>query len=387
MRGAFAAGPVRVVAALGLAAVGACRDGAAPGGVAPPASAGTLRQHAKRAPAKHRPARDAAATNEPAGATAWSSPEACEAVLARGAPARSAGTARIGSWNLRWFPDGGPGKHAKPGRETDLAWLSCTITLLGVDVLAVQEIKRYPAARERAASLVAELDRRTGGAWKLETDSCPEEPVQHVGFLWNTLRATASSLRDVAALNPHGGACDKGLRPGFAGVFRFRGGLDLHLVSVHLKSGGERRSHDLRQKSYAALSEVWRDAQAALADGDLAVLGDFNTMGCKKCSPDIEPSGELASLDQVLAALKPALRRVGSDQPCSEYYAGHGGLLDHVVVTTATKELAADRAVDVAGYCSEAACGRLKQRDMPLAYQHLSDHCPVVLDFADRDED
>ena len=40
----------------------------------------------------------------------------------------------------------------------------------------------------------------------------------------------------------------------------------------------------------------------------------------------------------------------------------------------------------VTGYCALAGCQRIKG-DYPLAYRRLSDHCPVVVEIENRDED
>src|SRR5262245_56405754 len=64
---------------------------------------------------------------EPKTASIWSSPEACSAALARGERRlRAPGTARLASWNVRWFPDGIPGNPSERGEKaTDVAWLAC----------------------------------------------------------------------------------------------------------------------------------------------------------------------------------------------------------------------------------------------------------------------
>src|SRR5690606_4307078 len=70
-------------------------------------------------------------------ALAFSSPERCDALVRSGRLLpRAPGTVRFGSWNVRFFPDGGPSGPSKP---TDVAWLACAIAFMQVDVLAVQE--------------------------------------------------------------------------------------------------------------------------------------------------------------------------------------------------------------------------------------------------------
>ena len=318
----------------------------------------------------------------------WGSRENCEKLLASGARAgRARGAARLASWNLRWFPDGGPGRRPREQGGTDIAWLACGIAWLDLDLIVVQEIKTYPGAQARLTELFALLDRATHGKWRAELDRCPGDASQHVGFFFNGARVAADKFYTVAALNPHGEPCKDQLRPGFGGYFRFPGGLDLHLVALHLKSGGERRAIELRQKSWSAISEAWQTAQRTAPDLDLLLAGDLNTMGCRHCSPVVTADEELAMLGRTLGQLSPALRRVEASIGCSQYFSGSGSLLDHFIVSSKLRELPEGRRAVVNGYCAEAACSSLSTMAMPPSYTALSDHCPLVLEIDDRDLD
>jgi len=291
--------------------------------------------------------------------------------------------ARIGTWNVRWFPDGVPGKRPSRGAGTDLEWLACAIALLDVDVLAVQEWKTHPAAAAATARLTAALDRATRGRWRAAFDDCENGPGQHVGLLYDESRVTARALRTYAGLNPHGVACQDQLRPGFGAHLRFPGGLDLHVISVHLKSGSDRRSLTLRQRSLAALPSVLAEARAAVADEDVLFAGDFNTMGCGRCSPAVPPPAELQDFRQRLAGA--GLRAVPPTSACTHYYQGVGALLDHFVVGGELAELPGGAVAEVGGVCGEIACAPRRQRS--LVEQRLSDHCPLVLTLLDQDRD
>jgi endonuclease/exonuclease/phosphatase family metal-dependent hydrolase len=323
---------------------------------------------------------------EPEFGEAFSSRAACEKALAAGrrlplAPDR----VRLGSWNLHWFPDGKPGRKVERS-TTDLSWLACAIAWLSVDVLAVQEVKAHASAEQRARELTAELDRLTGGKWRLVLDDCPAAPSQHVGFLFNEARASFVHGRTFAALNPHGEACKDQLRPGYGAYFRFPGGLDLHVVSVHLKSGGERRSFELRERSLRSLKDVYAQARAVEPDQDLLFLGDFNSMGCAHCSPAITPRSELERLSKSIAPA--GLRHVPAEPGCSHYFSGQGTLLDLAVISSVTAELPRAERVRVSGVCGALECRKLSAgRRRPAALEALSDHCPILLDLTDRDLD
>src|SRR5690606_40904374 len=70
-------------------------------------------------------------------AGALESEEACDAAL-DDLPAASAAGLRVGSWNVRWFPNGSA--DVRRHREaSNVGWLACAIAALRLDVLAVQE--------------------------------------------------------------------------------------------------------------------------------------------------------------------------------------------------------------------------------------------------------
>jgi len=313
----------------------------------------------------------------------WASREACERALGAGRAPRPAGVARIGAWNLHWFPDGRPGEaHADGG--ADLAWLACGIAWLGVDVLAVEEIKRPPRGDEGLAELTRRLDALTGGTWQSLLDECPHASSQHVGFLFDAKRVKLRSHAVVGALNPLGEPCKNELRPGLAGYFGFPGGLDLSIVVAHLKSGvGERDITD-RALSFAAFGAAAAAEHRRTGDGDVLFLGDMNTMGCEDCDPQVSPGAELTRIDALFAPPHAALARLEAEPACSHHYAGRSVLLDWAAKSDLA-ELPGGRHVNVSGPCAELGCDALGDR---LAAQRLlSDHCPIWVDLDDVDRD
>ena len=308
----------------------------------------------------------------------WSSREACFAALAAPRPAKGR-FARLAAWNLEWFPDGSPGKRAaKPGK--DLEWLACAIALLEVDVLALSEVKALPRARAALDSVLRRVEALRGGSYRSAIDPCPPESGQHVAVVWNAARVRNDALQLYGELNPHGSPCEGQLRPGFGGYFRFPGGLDLEIVSVHLKSGTEERDLNLRRRSWRALAEVSKRAESARRDDDLIVIGDFNAMGCDDCRVKADAERRELSL------LDPAFALLDVSPGCSHYHRRRGGLLDLALVRRGMRELPAAAKVSAVGYCAETRCRALGD-DEPAARSALSDHCPIVLDLVDRDLD
>lgn len=325
---------------------------------------------------------------------AWASSRGCREALAARPPRPDASRrARLGAWNVRWFPDGHPGRAAPAGAPdggrttggTDLAWLACAIALLDVDVLALEELKSTPRASDALAWLRAELGRLTGRDYRVEVDRCPGMGRQSVGLLWDAARVRGSDFSNLGSLNPLGGCAL--LRPGFAGYFQFPGGLDLHVAAVHLKSGDDPRSYSLRREALGGLEAAAHERRAARPDEDLLFLGDFNTMGCRDCAPRVKGEGELSVLDQELGAGDGTLTRLPLDRPCTHYYQGRGSALDHVLATREMAELPAGTRVEVHGHCAVLGCRPYRRGERPATLDALSDHCPVVVTLDDRDDD
>jgi predicted extracellular nuclease len=289
----------------------------------------------------------------------------------------------VGAWNLHWFPDGGPGERA-PEDGADLDWLACTIAYLRVDVLAVEEIKAGPRPRQALDGLASRLSALTGSSFRALLDDCPKASSQHVGLVYDERRAKLEKQATLRELNPHGEPCKDQLRPGLAGHFRFPGGLDLTVVAAHLKSGGERRSFELRARSFQAFAEAAAAARKLTGDRDVLLIGDMNTMGCPDCSPPVAEEEELRAVDRTLAGFTPPLRRLAAAPGCSYSYSGRKSLLDWAAAFDLA-ELPSGRAASVSGYCEALGCDT--SAEPPRSLRRLSDHCPVVVDIDDLDRD
>ena len=171
-------------------------------------------------------------------------------------------------------------------------------------------------------------------------------------------------------------------RPGLAARLRFPGGLDLTLVDLHLDSGTRARDYQNRRASLAALG---REVPALGAgDPDLVVLGDFNTMGCRECSPRRSAEDEIAELERELEAA--GLARVAPTQRCTEYAGSRRAELDHVAVSRAMDELPRGARARVDGVCEAFGC-RAVPRGSAAALERVSDHCPLVIALEDVDRD
>jgi endonuclease/exonuclease/phosphatase family metal-dependent hydrolase len=337
--------------------------------------------------ASENPSGGAAATGEVSGAAAFRTPADCEMVLATSQRAtRAKGTARIASWNVRWFPDGVAEDTASSSQRTNVPWLACAIAYLNVDVIALQEIKSESRSAGALRSLVARITELTREPHSYRMDSCPEENGQHLVWVVNERRVTAGGFRHHASINPSGDACASRLRPGFGVNLTFSGGLDVHAIAVHLKSGREHTDWLKRKRSILGIGAASADVGRDLRDSDVIVVGDFNTMGCETCSKSARGAAEALELDTTLAGFRNPMRRVPSEFGCSHYFQNNAGLLDHVLVTSSTAEAPLTTKVEIEGYCRDLQCGPITGQ-RPTAATVLSDHCPIVVSLLDRDLD
>lgn len=318
----------------------------------------------------------------PHDSSAWTSRGDCEQLLAeRQASSRPP---RIATWNIRYFPDSIEGEQSDADKATDVAWLACAIASLDVDILVVQEFKNSDTALVKQQELITRLNELSGGDWQLQLDQCAPKEVQHPGFLFDGSRVSGEAFREIPSLNPEA-VCSNLISPGFAGYFSIEGGPDFHLIAVHGGTGASQPSFERRKLTTAALEAVVADAYAVNPDLDLLFAGDFNSVGCESCDPSLSNQDEVAELGQSVAAFAPPLTLLPKTEACTRV-ADDMPEIDHMIATASMAELPTDSQVHVSGICQEIACDR-QVNWLEDAYDRLSDHCPLLLDLAELDDD
>jgi endonuclease/exonuclease/phosphatase family metal-dependent hydrolase len=319
----------------------------------------------------------------------WTNKALCKSAIQQGLRMAepSLATLRVATWNVRWFPTGtAPDQNQGPTAPTDLDWLTCAIQWMQVDVLAIQEILATPEATHALKTLTRQLSAQTGDAWRWHRQPCGRPNNHHVGLLWNDSRVSLSKFDSLWQLNAKASSprnpCASGLRPGqYAYVeSREKNGADFHLIAVHLKSGPNVFALETRQKAFNRIDKAV--ASLLKRDRDVVILGDFNTMGAGDRQSQ---RSELKYLRRFVAKEKPGFSDLAVHPQCSHYFRGRAGQLDHILVTKGMKEVAVT-SIQVTGYCALADCQRIRG-DYPLAYRRLSDHCPVVLEIENTDQD
>lgn len=319
----------------------------------------------------------------------WTSREQCQTALGKGArmAPETAQQLRIGTWNIRWFPLGAPPDQPEDFAEaTDLDWITCVIQWMQIDVLAVQEILATPEATQALQTVTGNLTDKTGHTWKWYRQPCGHLDDHHIALLWNDSRVSLTNFESLWEFNSKAGngsnPCTYGLRPGqYAHVqSRTTNGVDFHLIAIHLKSGPTVFDVEERHKALNRIDQAI--APYLKQDQDVVILGDFNTMGAGDWN---SRDYEIKNLRRHLEKEKPGFSDLEPRPQCSHYFRGRGGWLDHILVPHNMKEITL-KSTTVTGYCALTGCQRIRG-DYPSAYRQLSDHCPVVMEIQNTDQD
>ena len=319
----------------------------------------------------------------------WTSKEQCQAAVQKGLRMveASSSTLRIATWNLRWFPIGtSPDRPVSSVGPTDIDWLICVLQWMQVDIVAIQESLGTPEAAQAWKTITSQLSTQAGETWRWYQQPCGRPDNHHIGLLWNDTRVALSDFDSLWQFNAKARSattpCASSLRPGqYAYVqSRKKEGVNFHLIALHLKSGPTVFAVEKRQK---ALNRIDQTVKTLLdSDRDVVILGDFNTMGAGDWHSQ---KSEIKYIRRMVRKEKPGFEDLPLKPQCSHYFRGRGGWLDHVLVAKDMKEVTATSAT-VTGYCAIADCQRI-QGDYPPAYRRLSDHCPVILEIANRTDD
>ncbi len=277
-------------------------------------------------------------------------------------PARPPASLRVVSWNLRNYPD-----------EHDRARLQERLRDLDPQLLALQEI-RDPFA-------LAQL--RPG--WRfVVTEHGGRHGPQRLAIGWDPAAVEVLDVREHSSLTMGGR-----VRPALSAYVRARGGPDFHLMVVHLKATP--RGHALRREQWSRLARLVEGRLAGgPADDDLLLVGDFNATG----EIDNTPAAERQALSEALAPS--GVRPWDIKGGCTAYW--DGARRDHfwepsaldLVWSAGLSEVAQRKRVAWPGtHCAHHRCTAFRASDdyPEPDLQHVSDHCPVVLDLPRLDDD
>ena len=202
------------------------------------------------------------------------------AALALAAPALSAASVRVTTWNLEWFPNGSP-KELPPAEQTKrIGAAADVLRLLNSDVILLQEVRDYEACARLAEAIhphtyqvaicSAFKEPYTPGLGKQQVAILAKVPAQ---------AAWSESWKSMNGVDPP---------RGFAFAWFKIGGSDVGVYSLHLKSNLIMKSDRATEaqknirKREVAVDQLLNHVRDVIAPSiplvkSFVVGGDFNT--------------------------------------------------------------------------------------------------------------
>lgn len=279
------------------------------------------------------------------------------------AQGRSEPPVRVGSFNIRMFPEA----------STDHARVAQTIAQLDADIFGVQEIRDEGALR----AAVQQASALTGRDYRFVLSRCRHWKFGiTTGVVWDASRWTLREHRDYPELMPDDGEYCGPWQPGTLGLFVDEDGRSLGVLSVHLPAFP--RNYGLRRDHWRRVLSIQRELSEQQGITVLAV-GDYNSTGFTG-----EPEQEREFITDLVD--EAGFDLLSADVECTEYYRPRkdGGylpsVLDHVVATDGTWS-----AATALGICERMACRVVEPGAMDRDYYEVSDHCPIYVDGAPAD--
>ena len=286
---------------------------------------------------------------------------------------------RVGAWNIETLgsPDSRDYQRKSPsngyGVPREPLALADRIEALRLDVLALSEIDDTDAGDGSATNRVLDeafriLNRRGGNDWTYELfpKRIRRHSSQHTGLAWNRRRIRAVGRRfrvpvtDVTSRrffewdrHPHAMKFTRG-----------RGRTDFVVIPIHMKAGHNQTAVKQRRSEAEALVRELSEIQNHFQDQDIILIGDFN------------------------------MRR--RSEPAGRVYRKKGGLFDlnYSDRSTHIADLPLDRCYIPRAQRESEFAGVTQVRiaaPPPPARKsfrrQLSDHWPIVLEFAEQADD
>ncbi len=222
----------------------------------------------------------------------------------------------VGSWALRWFPDGPPDK--KLATAEVIARTACVLAAPGVHLWAIQGIRKEQLPR--FDKVLTELKKLSGGPWRARFDGCPGRKRRHVGLIYREDKVQLTHLQDLRYINPTLEPCRKGLgpkplRPAVGGFATFSDSLAFNFVSFHLDGGTKLRNHAHRIASVRGFAPALSRLKRFSGSSTILFAGVHNARGCRDevrgCIRPIPPQEERASFQRVVAELEQPMESLG----------------------------------------------------------------------------
>ena len=271
------------------------------------------------------------------------------------APGSSTAPLRIASWNMEHLAEAND-SGCRFRTDADYAAMRTFADNLNADVIAFQEVQSAAAAARvfDPARYQIVIEERQGSVNRLECQGLPGRFLnrQATGF---AIRRGLAFDRNRDFVELQAGNAD--LRSAVDITLHPTGGTALRLLSVHLKSGcssGSTNQACPEFLSQVPVLETWIDARASAGEA-FAVLGDFNR---RLAMPNDFVWADWNDANPPAAVL--SLADAGVSAMCNPRYRD---FIDHVVLG------------------QQAVSHATQFREWTYSGEHLSDHCPVSIEW------
>ncbi len=276
----------------------------------------------------------------------------------------TAASLTVGTYNIRNFD-----YDERSNTKTNRSELRSIIETTEADLLAVQEINNISEFKQ--------FIEKNFYNYKTEISECGGANNQKLGFIYNSARLKILSFRESSLAQKSKGSCYEGGRPVAIAEFEIiHTKQKFHAFSVHLKSGGQADSINMRQQQFVALEKLVSSILKNSETKDFIIAGDMNTTTFKEKNVDYQSTVSLANLINAV--------NITSNLKCTSYWWGNTddgieepSILDHVLISK--NLIKVQTTPKLGGHCEQQSCKESKYNDLGKSYSHVSDHCPVSI--------
>ena len=253
--------------------------------------------------------------------------------------------------------------------------LAKTLKSLNADLIAVQEINKTDIFKNFIAGHLPD--------YSAALSNCGGAHGQRLGFVYKqTVFKLVDFREDNRTSNPNGDRpfCNDGSRPLAIGHFKhLKTGIEIIAVTVHLKSGGKQSSIAKRFKQLQIVSQVISEYRSQDKE-NFIVMGDFN-------STEFIHIGDNHNKFQKVTE-KMGLSNVTQNLGCTSYWWGgrndrtqYPSQLDHILISHRLVNSHKSVKSSAKGHCAVHRCESTAESEMGIAFDEISDHCPVLVEF------
>lgn len=280
---------------------------------------------------------------------------------------------RMATYNIRNFD-----YDVRSNTPTNKAHLVKTLTEMGPDLLAVQEIHNTNEFKSMIKNHFSEK-------YDAILSKCGGAHEQHLGFVYNTEKLKLLSFtEDMSTVSPgqqqqQDQFCYTGSRPLAIAQFKRISNNEVYVgIAVHLKSGGQDQSINKRFKQLESIAKIV-DNYRNQGLKNIIIMGDFNS------TEYILKNKNYKRFVQTIEKME--LKDTTKDLACSAYWWGgtndytqYPSTLDHIIVSEEISKSITMKP-QAYGHCKMLKCQSTLEGDMGISFDEVSDHCPILTEI------